>query len=294
MLMGVQFIWTQAVLTVLSSTVSAYEQDGPYLPCSVQQLHSSHLQHNLLPSMRVPSLHALVFLQKNLFFVTCLPVQFSRHFRIITHWRIHTSMFTALIQLTSLRLPVELNLPNEWWSLRNAGYIYQTAFQRVILEAIYAPNEVWGRDQMPMETSYKNSVSLRQRSLKQFNVSVLEIPTDIPNTVFHNSKEMCTAIQCFPCRNFTGYSVLIKFPNVFSTQKSLGHSIIFIVHVFFFCSTYQKCIKVVIACISIATMINTQKILASVGIELHYCYTYIVYCSTTIQHYSFSLQSCTF
>ena len=28
-----------------------------------------------------------------------------------------------------------------------AGYIYQTVFPRAILEAIYAPDEVWGRDQ---------------------------------------------------------------------------------------------------------------------------------------------------
>ena len=31
-------------------------------------------------------------------------------------------------------------------SSRNAGYIYQTIFPRVILEAIYTPDEVWGRD----------------------------------------------------------------------------------------------------------------------------------------------------
>ena len=36
---------------------------------------------------------------------------------------------------------------------------------------------------MPMETSYKNSVSLRQENLNQFNVSVLRIPLD--KTVFH-------------------------------------------------------------------------------------------------------------
>ena len=36
-------------------------------------------------------------------------------------------------------------------------------------------------------------------------------------------------------------------------------------------------------------MINTQKTLAAVGkeqIELNYCYTYVVYCSTRIQHYT--------
>ena len=31
-----------------NSTVSAYSQDRPYLPCSVQQLHCSNPQHNSL------------------------------------------------------------------------------------------------------------------------------------------------------------------------------------------------------------------------------------------------------
>ena len=35
-----------------------------------------------------------------------LLLQFSQHFGIITRLRIRTSAFTALIQLTSLRLPV--------------------------------------------------------------------------------------------------------------------------------------------------------------------------------------------
>ena len=59
------------------------------------------------------------------------------------------------------------------------------------------------------DTNGKGSVSLRQWNLKQFNVSVLDIPMEtFENTVFHNSKEICTAIQCLPCRNVTGYSIL--------------------------------------------------------------------------------------
>ena len=33
-----------------------------------------------------------------------------------------------------------------WWSLRNADCMYQTVFLCIILEVIYTPDEVWGRD----------------------------------------------------------------------------------------------------------------------------------------------------
>ena len=53
-----------------------------------------------------------------------------------------------------------------------------------------------------METSYKNSVSLRQENLNQFNVSVLRIPLD--KTVFHYKTKKPKSIQCFSTQDING------------------------------------------------------------------------------------------
>ena len=75
----------------------------------------------------------------------------------------------------SLRFPLTLKLETlsisgliYWWDIDLNANVFSTCVS------------VLG---MPMETSYKNSVSLRQENLNQFNVSVLRIPLD--KTVFH-------------------------------------------------------------------------------------------------------------
>ena len=60
------------------------------------------------------------------------------------HFRVHSANLVFVIEITCWT--ILLDPPNAWRSLRYAGYIYQTFFPRVILEAIYVPDEVWGRD----------------------------------------------------------------------------------------------------------------------------------------------------
>ena len=60
------------------------------------------------------------------------------------HFCIHSANLVYVIEITCWT--IWLDPPNAWRSLRYAGYIYQTVFPFVILEAIYAPDEVWGRD----------------------------------------------------------------------------------------------------------------------------------------------------
>ena len=76
-------------------------------------------------------------------------LQFSQHFRIITrlrirHCRIHNTNLVYVIEITCWT--IWLDQLNAWWSLRYASCIYQTVFPRVILEAIYVLDKVWGRD----------------------------------------------------------------------------------------------------------------------------------------------------
>ena len=52
-----------------------------------------------------------------------------------------------------------------------------------------------------IETSYKNSVSLRQRNLNQFNVSVLRIP--MAKQCFIKTRKL-EAIQCFCTQDTNG------------------------------------------------------------------------------------------
>ena len=58
---------------------------------------------------------------------------------------------------------------NTWRSLRYAGYIYQTIFPHVILETIYAPDEVWGRDYGKIRWSILQLVDLSGRHIKVVN-----------------------------------------------------------------------------------------------------------------------------
>ena len=60
------------------------------------------------------------------------------------HFRVHSANLVYVIVIACWT--IWLDPPNAWRSLRYAGYIYQTVFPHVILEAIYAPDEVWGRD----------------------------------------------------------------------------------------------------------------------------------------------------
>ena len=60
------------------------------------------------------------------------------------HFHVHSANLVYVIEITCWT--ISLDPPNAWWSLRYAGYIYQTIFLRIILEAIYTLDEVWGRD----------------------------------------------------------------------------------------------------------------------------------------------------
>ena len=78
---------------------------------------------------------------------------------------------------------------------------------------------------MPMETSYKNSVSLRQENLNQFNVSVLRIPLD--KQCFIKTKK--PSIQCFNTQDINGQNRFIKTKKpksiqCFSTQDINGQN----------------------------------------------------------------------
>ena len=76
----------------------------------------------------------------------------------------------------TLRLPVgQLDWIRQM-SLRYAGYIYQTVFPRVILEAIYAPDEVWGRDYI-----YQKWIIIKESpSLEAKAPHYKEIWSDVP------------------------------------------------------------------------------------------------------------------
>ena len=66
------------------------------------------------------------------------------HAFVNPHFRVHSANLVYVIVIACWT--IWLDPPNAWRSLRYAGYIYQSVFPRIILEAIYAPDEVWGRD----------------------------------------------------------------------------------------------------------------------------------------------------